>query len=311
MARLIDKVIGHAAVWERLLRQLEDGRLPHAIGFVGLSGIGKRRIAWALAQALVCESENRPCGECPACRRVENLQSESVQFVEPQGALIKIEAAHQILEFLNLRRLGRARVILIDQAQSLNPQAANALLKAIEEPPEKTYFILVISELSQLLPTLRSRLQITRFAPLTEAQLKSRNQVPEWVLRSARGSFENLENLSNEEAGELRTLAMDFLSDAVNGERSGLDRLLEQTKDRDDAIRAIRFLQQLLRDWSLLGEGESIHSDFQARLQELPQAEPARKVALWRRAFHMEQDLAAHADRVLAFENFYYKAKQI
>jgi DNA polymerase-3 subunit delta' len=311
MARLIDSVIGHRDIWERLIRQQKSGRLPHAMAFSGIPGIGKKRVAWAFAQALVCDREESPCGECPACRRVEIQQSESVFYVEPQNNVIKIESAHQILQFLNLRRLGRARAVIIDSAQSLNPQAANALLKAIEEPPEQTYFILLAAELSQLLPTLRSRLQILRFSPLSEEQLKRGADLPPWILRSARGSFENLENFRDEEAAGLRDLAFGFLAGTVKSQREGLDEFLEGSKDRESALRGVRFLQQLLRDWSLIGTGEILHADLEPALRALPGLEVARRVNLWRRAFQLEQDLLAHADRTLSLENFFYQAKNL
>ena len=104
-------------------------------------------------------------------------------FIEPQNGTIKLEASEQILQFLSLRQLGRARVVIIDEAQMLNPQTTNALLKAVEEPPENTYFILVVSELSQLLPTLRSRLQVLRFSPLSPQEIAAGEAEPSSDLR--------------------------------------------------------------------------------------------------------------------------------
>ena len=87
-------------MWQSLLRQERAGHLAHAMAFAGPSGIGKKRFAWAFAQALLCEREERPCGECPACRRVENQQSESVLFLEPQKGVIKLESGAKYLQFL-------------------------------------------------------------------------------------------------------------------------------------------------------------------------------------------------------------------
>lgn len=311
MARLIDTVIGHRAIWQNLLHQLQVQHVPHAMAFAGPTGIGKRRVAWAFAQALVCEREAAvaPCGECPTCKRVENQQSESVLFVEPQKGTIKLESTQQVLQFLNLRRLGKARAVIIDGAQSMNPQAANALLKVIEEPPEQTYFLLLVSEWSQLLPTLRSRLQMLRFSPLSEVEMKTQEDLPSWMLRSARGSFEQLEGFRDAEVDELRQLTVEFLVGAVEGRRQGLDGLMDRTKDRDVAVRALHFLQQLLRDWSLLETEDTIHSDLRPRLEALNRPELQKRVALWRKAFQMEQDLQAHVDRALIFENFFYQAQ--
>lgn len=305
MARLIDSILGQDAQWERL----RTGRLAHALAFTGPAGVGKRRMAWALAQLLLCEREEKPCGECGACKRVANAQSESVLAIEPTGTQIKLEAAHEVLEFLSLRRIAAARVIIVNEAQLLNPQAANALLKAVEEPPPGTHFIFIVPEISQLLPTLRSRSQVLRFAPLPPDVLKQGEDIPQWRVQAARGSFEKLVAFEDEEAESLRRLTFDFLKSSVLGDRRGLEDVLAQSKDREAALQTVRFLQQSLRDWVLLGTGEEIHADFAADLAALPARPPWAKVELWRYAQGMENDLLGNVDRSLLFENFFYRAR--
>jgi DNA polymerase-3 subunit delta' len=311
MARLIDAVIGQRAAWDVLMQQLNKDRLAHALAFAGPAGVGKKKIAWALAQALVCEREHPPCGECGPCRRVEGSQSESVLFLEPTAGALKLEAAQQILHFLTLRSLGRARVVILDDAQRLNPQAANALLKILEEPPARTYFVLLVNEISQLLPTLRSRVQVVRFAPLTPAQLQqvSADPAPEWMLRSARGSAEQLARFRDAGSEESRAAVLDFLRQALHGRHEGVPAMVERAKERDEAVGLLHLLQQLLRDWSLLGESDLIHSDLESALRALPPVAPERRTALWHAAFQMELDFAAHVDKALLFENFFYRAK--
>lgn len=308
MARLIDQILGHEGPWQQLLHQVKSGHLPHSLVFTGPSGIGKRRVAWALAQALLCEREEKPCGECGSCRRVEQAQSESVLFLEPQGPQIKIEAAHQVLEFLSLRRLSSSRVIIVNEAQQLNPQAANALLKAVEEPPPGTHFIFISPEVSQLLPTLRSRSQVLRFNPLQPDQLAQGENLEPWMLKSARGSFERLAAFQDEESADLRGLAFDFLRSALRGDRRGLERILSEAKDRESAMQAVRFMQQCLRDWTLLGTGDEINTDYKSDLEGFPQWESWQKVELWKHAQAMESDMIGNVDRLLLFENFFYRA---
>ena len=313
MARLTDSVLGHETIWANLVRQMNLGHLPHALAFAGPSGIGKKRVALAFAQALICERADRPCGECGPCRRVASLQSESLLMIEPEKGTIKLESTRQILEFLTLQRIGRARVIIIDCAQAMNPQATNALLKVLEEPPPETYFILVVSELSQLLPTLRSRVQVLRFSPLTDEQMKNADSTspdtPEWMVRSARGSLEQLASFRDEVSEEIRALTLNYIGGALEGRREGLDFLLDRTKDRAVALSAIHFIQQLFRDWSILETGMVIHSDLTPRLRTLRPLADETKIELWRRAFQIEQDFRAHVDRALLFENFYYGLK--
>lgn len=315
MARLIDSILGHEKVWAHL-NSLKA--LPHALAFTGPSGIGKQKVAWALAQKLVCVSEisteegTRPCGNCGPCRRVEAHQSESVLFIEPSGAHIKLEAAHSVLEFLSLGRLSQARIVIINEAHHLNPQAANALLKVVEEPPPQTHFLIIVPEISQLLPTLRSRAQVIRFAPLSLGALRQGDDsIEDWMLNSARGSFERLETFRDEDLIELRACTFEFLQGAFKGERSKLQRLLETTKDRERAQIAVRFLQQALRDWTVVGEGTLMHADQIKTLSSLPNVESFQKLQLWTMAQKMEQDLLQNVDRALVFENFYYRSQNV
>lgn len=312
MARLIDEVLGHAQVWQSLMDLRLRQHLPHAMAFTGRAGVGKRKMAWALAQALVCErqSERRPCGECGPCRRVALQQSESVLALEPEGPQIKLVAAHQVLEFLSLRRLGGARVVIVDSAQALNPQAANALLKVIEEPPPESFFIFVLAEWTQLLPTLRSRLQNIRFSPLSDTQLKQLAADSEaWLIRSARGSLDQLNALQSEATAELRALALRWLKEAAADTRAALDVAQSQLKDRTLAIDFARLFQQVLRDWAWLEVDREglVHMDLRDEIERLPGAPLAQRLALWRQAAQLEVDLNAHGERGLLLENFYYR----
>jgi DNA polymerase-3 subunit delta' len=320
MARLIDGIFGHDEIWRRLTALRQSGRLPHALAFTGPSGVGKRRVAWALAQALLCErGADAPCGSCGSCLRVDSGSSESVLALEPSGGQIKLEAARQVTEFLSLRRLFAARLVIVDGAQSLNPQAANALLKIVEEPPPATHFVLIVPEISQLLPTLRSRSQVLRFQPLAAVELakiaaaESANgpggETAAWKLRSARGSCERLAAFEDEETDEWRRLAFDFLRHSVRGERAGLDAVSPVIKDRDTALQLVRFLQQGLRDWTVSDiDGAAIHTDQTTAWTQLPRLEPRAKIELWLHAQRMESDLNGNVDRGLLFENFFYRA---
>ncbi|MGE0527860.1 MAG: hypothetical protein AB7P49_12400, partial [Bdellovibrionales bacterium] len=208
-----------------------------------------------------------------------------------------------------LRRITRARVVIVDQAQMLNAQAANALLKMVEEPPPSTYFIFVVNEVSQLLPTLRSRTQVLKFAPLSTEQIARGEKWPDWMLRAARGSFEQLENLRDSDVEEIRQLTLGFVKESFEGSRSGVEAVLDRAKDRGDALMVVRFLQQILRDWSMLDAGDMIHADAGPLLRGLPPWEARQRVEMWRAAFQMENDLSANVDRALVFENFYYRAR--
>jgi DNA polymerase III subunit delta' len=154
------------------------GRLPHALLFCGREGIGKLTFAEALAAALLCERAGAgggACGKCASCgwmgqgshpdfRRLEpEILSESQDPAEGSekkkpSLEIKIEQIRAIAGFIAMTsHHGGAKVVLIHPAETLNVNAANALLKNLEEPPAGTYFLLVAHRWHQLLPTIRSR----------------------------------------------------------------------------------------------------------------------------------------------------------
>ena len=170
MARILDSVKGHEQVIATLEQSLLSERFPSTSIFSGPSGVGKKLAALGFVQALACEMRTivsaKACGSCGPCLRVETRQSEALHVVEPSGTQIKMEQAQEVLRFLNLQKLGRARAVIIDQAHLLNPQASNALLKSIEEPASGNYFFLITANPSALLPTIRSRSQVFRFAAL-------------------------------------------------------------------------------------------------------------------------------------------------
>lgn len=205
-------------MFEKLRAQKFAGRLPHALCF---SGPVEHDFVWKFAELLVCESAEPPCGVCGACRRVIARQSESVLWIAPEKNTIKVEAARDVLDFLALQRVSRARVIVIEQAHLLNVQTANALLKAIEEPPPETFFVLLTSEFSLLLPTLRSRVQTLRFAP--------KPYVPD------------------PELAPLNDLAARFLHEAAAGRREALEETIAEAKDRDSALNLARLIQRQTR----------------------------------------------------------------
>lgn len=173
---------GHARVVEWFRRAAGRGRLGGSFLFVGPEGIGKRSFALELARSLLCQ-RTRPehweaCGQCPACQQVAAGTHPDLLTVAkpPDKAFLPLElligdAEHRMRDgmcyHLALRPLaGRYRVALIDDADYLNKEGANCLLKTLEEPPPHALLILIGTSPQRQLPTIRSRCQIVRFAPL-------------------------------------------------------------------------------------------------------------------------------------------------
>ncbi|MCO6455066.1 MAG: DNA polymerase III subunit [Pirellulaceae bacterium] len=180
--------LGHEEVVEQFARCLSAGRLASSFLFVGPPGVGKRTFANRLAQALLCErSATHPlaaCGHCSSCQLVAAGTHPDLDVVErPQDrAFIPLELLigdpqHRLQEGLchrlSLRPFrGGYRIAILDDADYLNAEGANCLLKTLEEPPPRSVLILVGTSQHKQLPTIRSRCQLVRFRPLPEALLE-------------------------------------------------------------------------------------------------------------------------------------------
>src|SRR4051812_19456969 len=179
------EVFGHHRLIDLLKRSIAGGTLPPSLLFVGPAGVGKRKVALAVAQALNCVRLTTPerhlpadgsrvdggadaCGQCAACRRIERGVHPDVLVVEPgDSGAIKIDQVRDIVERAAYRPFeGRRRVVIVDDADALVVAAQHALLKTLEEPPPCSVFILVTSRPDVLLPTVRSRCPQLRFRPL-------------------------------------------------------------------------------------------------------------------------------------------------
>ena len=173
-------VRGHDRVVETLRQSLIQGRFPHAFLFVGPEGIGKRTFAKTLAQALLCERAEEtaldPCQTCPSCLQVkEGYHPDFLMVRKPDDKQeLPIKVIRDLCHDLSLKpaRAGR-RVAIVDDADDLNDEAANAFLKTLEEPPPRSVLILIGTSSDLQLETIISRCRVVRFDPLPETELAS------------------------------------------------------------------------------------------------------------------------------------------
>ncbi len=186
-------VLGQEPAVATLTRALESGRVHHAYRFEGPDGVGKELCAFALAQSLVCERGPLACGQCSACHRAITLSNDEPHVpLHPDVVLVERGLYRGLLggssseatgiSIEQIRRIvlarvgftpheGRAMVFIVRAADELTPSAANALLKTLEEPNNRTHFVLLSSKPSRLLDTIRSRTLPVRFGPLAEAHV--------------------------------------------------------------------------------------------------------------------------------------------
>lgn len=160
----------------QILREyIKHSRLSGSYLFAGEDGIGKKLVAKTLAKALNCENETQDsCDRCASCLKIERGQYPDMHCLDTEASdSIKIEYIRQLQKDINLRPYaGRKKVFIIDDAHNLTPEAANALLKILEEPPEDSLIILISAKPALLFKTIISRCKMLRFCPLQRAKLE-------------------------------------------------------------------------------------------------------------------------------------------
>ena len=214
-------ILGHAEIVKRLRSIIADGVFPHAMIFAGVRGIGKYTIAELTAAALLCESPSEaPCGKCASCRAMRAGNHPDLFRIAPdptaKNPTIKIAQIREMLSGIALEpMISDLRVILIDDAHTMNAISQNSILKTIEEPVGRSAFILVTDRRSDLLITLRSRCITLKFDRLTveeiAAGLRARG-LDESVAKLADGSLGQALQLSEEGGLEMRRSVLDVLT---------------------------------------------------------------------------------------------------
>lgn len=150
----------------------QAGRISHAYLFSGQKGCGKYQAALTFTQLLLCEDpqEAEPCGNCLQCHKVAAGNHPDVEIIVPDGASLKIEQIRTLQEKVYYQAYeGKYKVIIIRQAHLLTEEAANSLLKILEEPPDKTVFLLLAEDMAKLPITIQSRCQPVPFAFLANS----------------------------------------------------------------------------------------------------------------------------------------------
>lgn len=234
---MIRRILGQDAIFERFRRALARGRLASTFLFVGPEGVGKRTFAYFLAQTLLCERSParllEPCGVCPACQQVAAETHPDLEIVRKPAdrANLPIELLvgtrenrmqEGLCHKISLKPFyGGRKVAILEDADYLFEEGANALLKTLEEPPFKSVIILISSSEQRQLPTIRSRCQVIRFQLLEQSILREILLREGWVdsdveadrlAQVAEGSLERVRWMQNAELVEFQRNLCDYLS---------------------------------------------------------------------------------------------------
>jgi DNA polymerase-3 subunit delta' len=281
-------ITGHRPVVELLSRAVARQALPPSLIFAGPEGVGKRLTATALAQALNCARVDKAdaCGTCPACTRIGRGVHADILLVEPgDSGTIKVDQVREAIDSAAYRPFeGRRRVVIVDDADALMPEAQNALLKTLEEPPPASVFVLITARPDMLLATVRSRCQRIRFGPLHPQDVAAvlvrdhgyAAADAQAAAAASGGSVGRALAEGGEEAMEAREAAARLLGTAASSDPR---RLLDGAKafaggaDRDALSRRLLAMSSLLRDLGLLavnaGDEVLANADLRPQLQAL------------------------------------------
>ena len=172
-----DSIFGHQQIQSQLYNAIETGRIAGAYLFVGMEGLGKEKVALDFAQSINCldyqhnapssQEKRGACQQCLSCKKTIAGNHPDFAITRPDGSNIKIDQIRSIQSQIVFRPLeGKRKVYLLTEVEKMNLEAANCLLKTLEEPPAESTLILVANNMDALLPTIRSRCQILSFQPM-------------------------------------------------------------------------------------------------------------------------------------------------
>ncbi len=306
----------------RILGTLVAGKaVPHALLFTGIDGIGKSTTARALAMTVNCEAPLQPvaerpwpdaCGRCRSCRRIAAGIHPDVIEIGPQGTFLKIGQIRALLTDLALKPYeARFRIVVLTDAHAMTPEAANALLKVLEEPPPQTILVLTAHGTADLLPTVVSRCQPIRFAPLSAeriaallAERHGQDAEDALVLAAlAGGSLSRAIALTREGAVDRWRRRRDWLAAILPGlERQPPAVLLamaaELALDGKGAVDSLELAKTWLRDQIVAGcrPEKLVYRDRSDDLQRLAKGCDPERLAEWIvRLQEAQQALSANA----------------
>ncbi|WP_298820189.1 DNA polymerase III subunit delta' [Chloroflexus sp.] len=328
-------VDGHEWAIAQLRSNIRANRVAHAYLFTGPPGIGKSLLALRMAQALTCERQTGdPCLQCRTCRRVErgNHPDVRVAGMETQAAAAKAdEAARQKeLKIATIREWQRdlalrpyeaaRRVLILRDAERLSEEAANAMLKTLEEPPEFATLLLVAHS-NELLPTIVSRCRVLRLRPLSREQvaaaLRARGATPERAVELAAWSGGRvgwaITMLADETAQAARREQLAALialreQDLSAGLQWAEQRAKEYRAGEQETVLAwLELWQSWWRDVVYVAAGcdEAVTNvDRRAELAALArQVKPAEALAFWQQIVMTGQQLRENVNPQLALEH--------
>lgn len=310
--------------WQQLWLAKKENRLPHALLLNGIAGLGKFDFAKIFIQALFCQQvteEGQVCNHCHACRLALTRAHPNVLWIEPEkeGQAIKIDQVRDINEFVNQSSFqGEYRIVIIHPADAMNPNAANALLKTLEEPSAGAILMLISHQIAKLPSTVLSRCQRIVFpspsfretALWLRERLSDETVNAELLLRIAQGAPLAALQLANSDLLATRKEIYHHLYSLSQGKNNPLSAAVK-IKELNPQV----FLNSML-SWlhdiltiRLTGETSTIiNSDYVDELKELTAKTNLQHNAKWvtqLQQFHLQITKGYNLNKQLMFESIF------
>jgi DNA polymerase III delta' subunit len=276
-------IAGNIRVKKILKMALERDRIPNSLLFTGPEGIGKRQMALALAKALNCrEAAADSCDSCPSCRAIEAGRFPDVMTIPDADRDILIDEIRFLKQVAFLKPMaGRKRVFILNRADSMNADAANSLLKVLEEPPSFSHFILLTDRPYLLLPTIVSRCQTLAFSAVRKEEIEKILVERDYPPDQARilsllvdGNLERALELDWDEVQALKDEAWKIFEAMLAGSRPSLflDRFGSLSKSSEGEFEeTLQIFSSFARDMLLLQLGGDarflLNPDFEGDLR--------------------------------------------
>ena len=278
-------ITGNARIKKILVKALQRNKVPNSLLFCGPEGVGKRETAMVLAKALNCrQKDDDACEACSSCRAVNGGKFPDVIEVRPEENVIKIEQMRELRSIAYLRPMvGRKRVFVVVDAEKMSEEAANSLLKILEEPPPFSHIILIAHNPFLILPTIKSRCQVLNFQPVSREDVERvllgngyEREKAKILSLLVRGNLRQALSLEWEEVQAKRRAAYELFLSLLNQENVA-SFLRAYTSSHRSLIKeeweqVLEVLSSFCRDLILIGEnGRSqllMNPDYEAEMRK-------------------------------------------
>lgn len=313
-------ILGHDRIVEVLRRSLRSGKTAHSYLFEGIAGCGRKKTALALIQALFCTVlPDDACGECPSCRKVAGGNHADIHFIEPlpDKRDISIDQLRAMQRELSLRPYEAPRKsCIIEPAERMSVNAANSLLKTLEEPPGNSLIILLTENAGMLLPTVRSRCQLIRFSHVSPEHIQTLLEragispgTASLLAPMSGGSMQQAYGLDNESLVIRREAVLTAL-DKLDIDRIStlFDSSEELSGNREDTIEILDMMISFFRDAVHLAAGSSdiLNRNLRPAIESISTRRSfPRNLDLLNKIYETRRDVQRNANSKLALDHLF------